>query len=337
MSALSFTSWLAMGVAAALSAIALVILRYARGRLPHAEPVDRSLHRRPVMRVGGLAIWAGFLPVALSLQLQPAMSALWLGAWAAVTAVSIADDWRGVRPGVRLLVHAAAALAVSVSIFQRDASGEFSPVYGILIASAAFAIVWSANLFNFMDGNDGLAALTAVCGFGAYAAAAVHAGAAADLYLALICATLPFLVANLPPARVFMGDCGSVPLGFLAAAFGLAGIHAHTWPGWFPLLVFLPFIADTLVTLVKRLVLGENLFLAHKTHYYQRLHRMGAGHAGTLLFYGVLVAGTSASAYVALATLPAAGWQVLGAWSVAIGSFFAGIDYHWRRCSAGQR
>jgi predicted metal-binding membrane protein len=73
MSALSFTSWLAMGVAAALSAIALVILRYARGRLPHAEPVDRSLHRRPVMRVGGLAIWAGFLPVALSLQLQPAM------------------------------------------------------------------------------------------------------------------------------------------------------------------------------------------------------------------------------------------------------------------------
>jgi UDP-N-acetylmuramyl pentapeptide phosphotransferase/UDP-N-acetylglucosamine-1-phosphate transferase len=177
----------------------------------------------------------------------------------------------------------------------------------------------------------------AVCGFGAYGAAALHAGAPAVIPLALVSATLPFLVANLPPARVFMGDGGSVPLGFLAAVLGLAGVHARTWPAWFPLLVFLPFIADTLVTVIRRIIAGENLFQAHKTHYYQRLHRMGAGHAGTLLFYGVLVAGTSASAYLALATRPAAGWQVLGAWLVAIGSFFAGIDYHWRRCSPGQR
>jgi len=157
------------------------------------------------------------------------------------------------------------------------------------------------------------------------------------VYLALAAATLPFLFVNLPPARLFMGDGGSVPLGFLAAAFGLVGIRAQTWPGWFPLLVFLPFIADTLVTMIRRLAARENLFRAHKTHYYQRLHRMGAGHAGTLLFYGVVVAGTSASAYLALAMNPAAGWQVLGAWTVAIGGFFAGIDYHWRRCSPGQR
>jgi hypothetical protein len=64
---------------------------------------------------------------------------------------------------------------------------------------------------------------------------------------------------------------------------------------------------------------------------------MGAGHAGTLLSYGVLVAGTTASAYFALAMRPAAGWQVLGAWMVAIGCLFAGIDYHWRRYSPGQR
>ncbi len=134
-----------------------------------------------------------------------------------------------------------------------------------------------------------------------------------------------------------MGDGGSVPLGFLAAVFGLAGIRAGTWPAWFPLLVFLPFIADTLVTMVRRIAAGENLFQAHKTHYYQRLHRMGAGHAGTLLFYGVLVAGTCASALFALATGPAAGWRVLGAWAVAIGVLFAGIDYHWRKCSPGQR
>ena len=177
----------------------------------------------------------------------------------------------------------------------------------------------------------------ALCGFGAYGAAALRAGAPSDAYLALAAATLPFFAANVPPARTFMGDGGSVPLGFLAAVFGLAGIRAGTWPGWYPLLVFLPFIADTLLTMIRRIAARENLFEAHKTHYYQRLHRMGAGHAGTLLFYGVLIAGTSASAYFALATGPAAGWWVLGAWTVAIGVLFAGIDYHWRKCSPGQR
>jgi len=64
---------------------------------------------------------------------------------------------------------------------------------------------------------------------------------------------------------------------------------------------------------------------------------LGAGHAGTLLLFGMLVAGTCATALLALTSRPAAGWQVLGAWTVAIGGLFAGIDYHWRRCSAGQR
>ncbi len=337
MSDLAQSPWLAMAVAAALSALTLGLLEFWRAHLPLDHPVDRSLHQRPVMRVGGLAIWAGFLPVALWVPAPMEAGPLWVAAWGAVTAVSVAEDWRGVRPAVRLGVHMIAAVAVAASLFRRDGSAEFSLTEGILIALAAFAIVWSANLFNFMDGSDGLAALMAVCGFGAYGAAAMRAGSPPDVYLALASATLPFLAANLPPARAFMGDGGSVPLGFLAAVFGLAGIRAEMWPGWFPLLVFLPFIADTLVTMIRRVAAGENLFQAHKTHYYQRLHRMGAGHAGTFLFYGVLVAGTSASAYFALATGPAAGWQVLGAWAVAIGGLFAGIDYHWRRCSPGQR
>jgi len=337
MSASGASPWLASAAAAALAALALALLEFGRAHLPLDHPVDRSLHRRPVLRVGGIAIWAGFLPVAFALHAQFEAGPVWLAAWSAVAAVSFADDWRGVLPGIRLAVHAVAALAVSAAIFARDPVGAISPADGILVVSAAFAIIWSANLFNFMDGSDGLAALTAACGFGAYGAAALDAGAPSDLYFALAAATLPFLAVNLPPARAFMGDGGSVPLGFLAAAFGLAGIRAHTWPSWFPLLVFLPFIADTLLTVIRRAIARENLFRAHKTHYYQRLHRMGAGHAGTLLFYGVLVAGTSASAFVALATNPAAGWHVLGAWTIAIGGFFAGIDYHWRRCSPGQR
>jgi UDP-GlcNAc:undecaprenyl-phosphate GlcNAc-1-phosphate transferase len=337
MSAFTVFPWLPTAAAATLSALALALLGYARARLPLDHPVDRSLHRRPVLRAGGMAIWAGFLPVALAHHARFDSGAVWLASWGAVAAVSFADDWRGVRPGVRLAVHALAALAISAALFRHDAIEPFSLADGMLIVSAAFAIVWSANLFNFMDGSDGLAALMAICGFGAYGAAALGAGKPADLYFALAAATLPFLAVNLPPARVFMGDGGSVPLGFLAGAFGLAGIARETWPGWFPVLVFLPFIADTFLTMLRRMVARENLFRAHKTHYYQRLHRMGAGHAGTLLFYGVLVAGTSASACVVLATDPAAGWQVLGAWTIAIGGVFAGIDYHWRRCSPGQR
>ena len=337
MSALPPSAWLAIAVAAGVSALTLALLEFLRGHLPFDHPIDRSLHQRPVMRAGGIAIWAGFLPAALLTHAQIAGTTVWLAAWGAVAAVSIADDWRGVAPAVRLLVQTLAAVAVAASMFHHDPSAGFSLADGILIALAAFAIVWSANLFNFMDGSDGLAALMAVCGFGAYGAAALRVGAPAEVYLALGAATLPFLIANLPPARVFMGDGGSVPLGFLAAAFALAGIRGEIWPGWFPLLVFLPFIADTLVTMIRRIVAGENLFQAHKTHYYQRLHRMGAGHAGTLLFYGLLIAGTSASACFALAMRPAAGWQVVGAWTLAIGGFFAGIDYHWRRCSSGQR
>jgi len=333
MSTLRLSPWLAMLVAAALSALALGILHRVRGRLPVDHPGARSLHDRPVLRVGGLAIWVGFLPVAALAPPPVPGGAVWLAAWGAVTVVSLADDWRGVPAWARLAVHAVAALAVAGSMVRPgdpDALGATGAM-----ALAAFALVWSANLFNFMDGSDGLAALMAACGFGAYGAAAMRAGAPADAYLALATATLPFLVVNLPPARMFMGDGGAVPLGFLAAVFGLAGIRTGMWPAWFPLLVFLPFIADTLATIIRRIAARENLFRAHKTHYYQRLHQLGAGHVGTLLFYGVLISGTCGSALLVLATGRGAGWPVLGAWAIAIGALFTGIDIHWRRRSPG--
>jgi len=323
--------WLAVLLAATLSGVTLALLERGRGHLPHDHPIGRSLHDRPVSRVGGLAIWAGFLPTALFGEVRGAGGSLWLASWLAVTAVSIADDWRGVRPAFRLGVHALAAVAVAAAILRDPAAGAFSPMHVLAIAVTALALVWSANLFNFMDGNDGLAAMMAICGFGAYGAAAVLVGAPAEGYLALAAATLPFLAINLPPARMFMGDGGAVPLGFLAGVFGAAGVRAGTWPAWFPLLVFLPFVADATLTVIRRLANGEHVFEAHKTHYYQRLHRMGAGHAGTFLFYVVLIAGTSASALFTLATDPAAGWWVLGSWASAIGVLFAGIDYHWRK------
>ena len=211
-------------------------------------------------------------------------------------------------------------------------AGGFSLSRILAAVVAVLAIVWAANLFNFMDGNDGLAALMSICGFGAYGVAAVRSGVNADALFALVSATLVFFVVNRPPAKTFMGDCGSVGLGFLAGAFGYGGIRAGMWPPWFPLLVFLPFVADATMTMLRRIARGDHLFEAHRTHYYQRLHQMGSGHRGTLLFYGVLIVGTSASASYTLAVVPGAGWKVLAAWVAAIGVLFAGIDYLWRRC-----
>ncbi len=114
---------------------------------------------------------------------------------------------------------------------------------------------------------------------------------------------MPFLAVNFPPSRLIMGDVGAVPLGFLAAAFGCALVAGGHWPAWFPALVFLPFIADATTTLARRALRGERIWEAHRSHYYQRLHRLGAGHRGTLAIYGAWMAGCG----ITRARLPAVG------------------------------
>src|SRR4029077_19115840 len=92
-----------------------------------------------------------------------------------------------------------------------------------------------------------------------------------------------FLVFNFSPARLFMGDAGSVPIGFLASALSLAGWRDGDWPIWFPVAVFSPFIVDATVTLLKRASSGERIAEAHNKHYNPRLVRMGWGHRRTAL------------------------------------------------------
>jgi UDP-N-acetylmuramyl pentapeptide phosphotransferase/UDP-N-acetylglucosamine-1-phosphate transferase len=130
---------------------------------------------------------------------------------------------------------------------------------------------------------------------------------------------------------MFLGDVGAVPLGFLAAAIGLGGIVGDVWPAWFPALVFLPFLADATVTLGLRLVRGERVWEAHNVHYYQRLHRLGAGHRGTLAVYGALMAGTASTAVACANLYPAWGSRALVAWCAVCLLLFAAIDYHWRK------
>jgi UDP-N-acetylmuramyl pentapeptide phosphotransferase/UDP-N-acetylglucosamine-1-phosphate transferase len=175
-----------------------------------------------------------------------------------------------------------------------------------------------------------------VIGFAAYAAGALMAGgaalAAASLALAAACAG--FLVYNYHPARIFLGDVGSIPLGFLAAGLGLQGWRDDLWPLWFPLLVFGPFIADATVTLLRRLARRERIWWAHREHYYQRLARMGFGHRGTaLLGYGAMLA-CAALALLGRGQSPAVQAGAFGAASVLLAVMAGWIDLRWRRAAA---
>jgi UDP-GlcNAc:undecaprenyl-phosphate/decaprenyl-phosphate GlcNAc-1-phosphate transferase len=308
---------LAAIIAAAVSWLVLSALLGRANLLPLDVPNARSLHVRALPRGGGLAIWAGWLAGTLWLPgIKP-----WLGPLIALVAVSLVDDLHGLHAAIRLTVHLGAA-----ATWIWLAGPGINPLLGVLL------IVWMANLYNFMDGSDGLAGAMAFVGFGSYAAASWLAGGSGTaIFVALAAATAPFLVRNVPPARVLLGDVGAVPLGFLAAVFGIAGWQAEWWPAWFPILVFLPFIADATLTLARRLLRGARIWQAHREHYYQRLVQMGWGHGRTLALYAALMVAIAASGLVAIARAPEAGIVLLIVWSAILALVFVVIEYHWRR------
>jgi len=311
-------------VAAFVTALlaARLLLTPAGRRFALDMPNERSLHAHPVPRTGGIAIAAG-VAVAGAL-IQPAVVVTLLAALA-LAAVSLIDDVAGLPTLARLAAHVVAAAAVLV--FQL---GCAEPV---LFTVLVFSIAWYANLYNFMDGSDGLAGGMALFGFGAYAIAAQFSGADAFAALcgSLAAAAAGFLVLNFPPARLFMGDVGSVPIGFLAGALGVVGWSRGYWPIWFPLLVFAPFVCDATLTLLRRLLRRERVWLAHRDHYYQRLVRMGFGHRGTAIIEYAVMAGCAAIALVARrepVVVQAAALAVAAAILIAVALW---VDLRWAR------
>jgi UDP-GlcNAc:undecaprenyl-phosphate/decaprenyl-phosphate GlcNAc-1-phosphate transferase len=303
-------------IAAVVASISLVLLQRP-GWLPTAHPNVRSLHHRPVPRGGGLAIWSGWLLGTVWLASpQP-----WLSPLSLIILVSFWDDRYGLPAWMRLAIQMLAAYAW---VWLSNAP--------VNLVAAVVAIVWMANLFNFMDGSDGLAIAMALFGFGAYAiAGSIAGGGDAPILWALVAAIAPCVVMNFPPAKLFLGDVGAVPLGFVAATFGLSGWYGETWPLWFPVLVFLPFVADASVTLALRLLRGDKIWQAHREHFYQKLVQLGFGHRGTLVLYGALMAGTAASALLALLQAPSSGSALVALWSTVLVLVFAVIEHYWRK------
>jgi UDP-N-acetylmuramyl pentapeptide phosphotransferase/UDP-N-acetylglucosamine-1-phosphate transferase len=291
-------------------------------------PNARSLHRKPVPRSGGIAIAAG---VAAGAALSGAAAAQGIGGAlviaGALAALSLADDLFTLPTLLRLAAHlAAAGVIVGLEL------GVSEPLQFLLLA---LAVAWYANLYNFMDGSDGLAGGMAVFGFGAYAWAALQSGhaALAGASSCIAAASLAFLLLNFHPARLFMGDAGSVPLGFLAGALGVLGWRDGAWPLWLPVLVFAPFVCDATLTLAKRLLRRERVWQAHQEHYYQRLVRMGFGHRGAASIEYAAMAGCAATALLVRTADPGMQAGALGATALVLIAVAAWIDARWAKWS----
>jgi UDP-N-acetylmuramyl pentapeptide phosphotransferase/UDP-N-acetylglucosamine-1-phosphate transferase len=316
---------------AIVSAVVIALAGRTRWSARFADhPNERSLHSHAVPRLGGIGVMVASIPM-LALAGSGALSVI--AACALFLAlVSLADDARSLPIEVRLPAHAVAALVAVL------AAGD--PAWGWPIAiGAVFAIVWMTNLFNFMDGSDGLAGGMALIGFGTLALAANGSGSPA---LALGCAAIAaaaggFLLHNFPPARVFLGDAGSVPLGFLAGALGALGIANGAWPWWFPALVFSPFIVDATVTILRRALRGERIWIAHRSHFYQRLVLAGWSRRRLAIASYALMALAAASALVAHRSGEAARYAIILFWSAMYPMVLVAIERRTRQTGADSR
>ncbi len=307
------TSVVAIGLAFVVSLLGCgLYLKLAHRWQMLDVPNHRSAHQQPTPRGGGVGILLGLFAAMAVVPLTgvswPAPYPLLALIAGALAVTGVVDDRLGLPIAWRFLLYALACAGTSWVLLQGQP--------GWLLAAAAFYALWLVNLFNFMDGIDGIAAVEA--GFAALVAAGLALwlgkGGAFPLFcLLLAAATLAFLHWNWAPARLFMGDAGSIPLGFLLAALSLQGevSGALPWMCW-PILLAV-FIGDATYTLAWRLMQGERITEAHSRHLYQRLARHWQSHRRVVLVmlaYNLLWLAPLAAA-AALTPILAALWLLL--------------------------
>ncbi len=264
------------------------------------KPNHRSSHSIPTPRGGGLGIVVAFIiaSVGVGFAIPQTTIFLWLlllGAF--IAGIGLYDDIISASAKIRLLVHIA-AIAVLLMLLEYMPNisiiGIDIPTNALVISIAMLSGIWMINLFNFMDGIDGLAGLETVT---------VLFSACTMLFfnhiptlilpfmLFLMASCVGFLVLNLPPARIFMGDVGSGFLGFMLAAFALytifqGQISIVAWLIWLSV-----FWMDATYTLVVRLCTGQRWFAPHRSHAYQILAQRWNSHGrvvGVIFLYNMI-------------------------------------------------
>ena len=291
------------------------------GLLDH--PGERHSHSRPTPRGGGAGLVLALLVTTLWLA-RGQLPAWWLACLApGVVALALLgwwDDHRSLGVGLRFGVQ------LAVSVYLLGCAAQAGWLQGVLpMALGGLFLLWMTNLYNFMDGSNGMAGLQGVfagCVL-AWLFALAGDGSTALLVLMLAAACAGFLPWNLGRARVFMGDVGSLTLGFCiggALLYGVASGRLGLPVAW---LVMLLFLTDATLTLIARVIKGERWYNPHRQHLYQRLIAHGWSHGGVALFYQAI--------NLAL-VLPGIGVAVefpVLAWPIAIGmTVFFGLGWY---------
>ena len=301
----------------ATTVVCAALLLNSRLRKLFADSADKpqALHSEVTPRLGGVAIIFGVLAATIAPILSnvrtPVSFLLLISLTLAV--VSVLDDLFELSAAIRLMWHAFSSvmLLLGLANFYLPSEGLIAlavlpQAFGLLII--VIGLVWMINLYNFMDGANGLAGFMGLIGFCALAIA-VNASpirTSETQNLVMLCLSVSgacggFLFFNFPRARLFMGDAGSVFLGSLAGGTAVVGCVLKLWQWWFVPLVFSPFIVDASFTLLKRIFKREKIWLPHRQHIYQRLIVVCRwSHSRTTLMYVVMML---------LASIHALWWQ----------------------------
>nr|WP_314487383.1 glycosyltransferase family 4 protein [uncultured Pseudomonas sp.] len=279
--------WLLPAVAILALLLTWMLKRYALSRSLIDIPNARSSHSLPTPRGGGVAVVISFLIALLVLWAanDVSSSVLWalLGSGAAIAVIGFLDDHGHIAARWRLLGHFSAAFWALYWLGGIPEITFFTaPVnFGWLgIILGAFYIVWMLNLYNFMDGIDGLASVEALCVCLGACVIYIALGYIELIWLplALCMAVLGFLYWNFPPARIFMGDAGSGFLGITLAVLSLQAAWHDTKFFWVWIILLGVFIVDASFTLIRRLFSGCKVYEAHRSHAYQYASRQMGKH-----------------------------------------------------------
>ena len=299
------------------AAASFILSRFAARFVVFADGVtDRSSHVQPASRAGG-AIFLTLMLLALSLLWRlygevvpsPWWTLLLLSALA--TSIGLLDDVMGLSALMKFIGQA--LIAVLTVVLIGPVLSLSLPLLGAVllpswlgIALGALWIIGFTNVFNFMDGLDGMGAGAGIVGGLALALAFVFLGNVAGFSLAIIMAAvlygfLPVNISGRARPKIFMGDAGSHGLGVLISGSVLAGqfsaVDGQALPLYFLPTLFLPFLLDVVITFLRRAARGEKLHQAHKQHLYQRLQQSGLSHRRVSLYYALALIGSGAGAF----------------------------------------
>lgn len=289
--------WLIPAIAALSFCLTAVLRRYALARSMIDVPNERSSHSVPTPRGGGVAIVIAFLISLAAMWSGELIDTRFLlgaaGAGFFVAVIGFMDDHGHIVARWRLLAHfcaAAWALLWTGGLPPIEVAGFTLNLSWAGDIFALFYLVWLLNLYNFMDGIDGIASVEAVC---------VCLGACLLYWISghqnlvwgpllLAMSVLGFLSWNFPPAKIFMGDAGSGFLGVILGVLSLQATSAETRFFWAWVILLGVFIVDATFTLLRRLLRGDKVYEAHRSHAYQYASRRYGQHRSVTIAVGVI-------------------------------------------------